>query len=195
MRQWGNTGVFTFLKLKAGSSPEQFNRKIAGFVKSRSNGTITHRTPFIFRYADLYLHGNFENGVSTGGRISYVNLFSIIAVFILVIACINFINLSTARAARRAKEVGIKKVVGASRSSLILQYLGESMMVTLLSLMLAMLLVILFLPSFNDITGKSLRLEMDGVFAATLLGLAILPGCWQAVTRLFTCQDSIRALY
>ncbi|MEP6724737.1 MAG: ABC transporter permease [Bacteroidota bacterium] len=176
MREWGNTGLYTYVRLKAGTDPGQFNRKIAGFVKSKTGGAITHRTPFIFRYADLYLHGNFENGISSGGRISYVNLFSIIAIFILVIACINFINLSTARAARRAKEVGIKKVVGASRSSLVFQYLGESMMVTLLSLLLAILLVVLLLPAFNDITGKSLRLEMDGTFAATLVGLAIFTG-------------------
>ncbi len=176
IRQWSNTGVSTYVRLKEGTSTAQFNRKIAGFVKSKSNGTITHRTPFVFAYRDLYLHGNFENGVSGGGRISYVNLFSIIAVFILIIACINFINLSTARAVRRAKEVGIKKVAGASRGNLVLQYLSESLMITLLSVLLAVVLVVLLLPAFNNITGKMLHLEMDAGLLGVLVGLTIFTG-------------------
>lgn len=175
-RQWGNTGALTFVKLKPGTSPEAFNKKIAGYVKAKTNGEITHRTPFIFKYADLYLRGNFENGVSTGGRIDYVKLFSIIAIFILVIACINFINLSTAKAASRAKEVGIKKVVGAGRGALILQYLGESMLIAVLSLLLAILLVFLLLPAFSSITGKSLQLSFDAGLAGILVGLTLLTG-------------------
>ena len=77
------------------------------------------------KYSDKYLHGYFENGVQTGGRITYVRLFSIIALFILVIACINFMNLSTAKASGRMKEGGIRKAIGAFRRSLVIQYLGE----------------------------------------------------------------------
>src|SRR6202034_273586 len=96
-------------------------------------------------YSSKYLYDKYENGVVAGGRITYVRLFSIIAIFILVIACINFMNLSTARASGRMKEVGIRKVIGARRSSLILQFMGESVLMAFLSLLLAMVLVSVFL--------------------------------------------------
>ena len=175
-RQWGNTGGVSFVKLRAGSNLIAFNQKIAGFVKAKTNGEVTHRTPFLFPYNQLYLHGNFENGVSTGGRIDYVHLFSIIAAFILVIACINFINLSTAKATRRNKEVGIKKVLGAGRGELIVQYLGESMLLTVLSLAIAVTLVYFLLPAFNQLTGKLLVLEFTGRLVASLFALTLFTG-------------------
>lgn len=174
--QWNNTSVHTFVKLRTGADPLALNKKIAGFVKTKTNGNIVHRTPFVFRYNQLYLHGNFENGVSTGGRIDYVHLFSIIAIFMLVIACINFINLSTAKATRRTKEVGIKKVVGAGRGELVVQYLGESMLLACLALILAVGFVYLLLPAFNNITGKTLRLVFDGRLMVVLLGLTLFTG-------------------
>ncbi len=173
---WGNTGVLTFLTLKPGSDPTAFNKKIAGFIKKVSNGEITHRTPFITRYSNQYLYGEYENGVVSGGRIEYVRLFSIIAIFIVVIACINFMNLSTAKAAKRTKEVGIKKVVGARRGSLIIQYLGESMIITTCSALLALALVQLIMPSFNHITGKQLTFHLDGRLIASIAGITIFTG-------------------
>jgi ABC-type antimicrobial peptide transport system permease subunit len=116
------------------------------------------------------LHGNYVNGKISGGRIEYVRLFSIIAIFILVIACINFMNLSTAKASRRMKEVGIKKVVGASKGSLILQYMGESILMTFAALIIALVLVDLLLPAFRNITGKYLDLQ----FTPNLIISAIL---------------------
>jgi len=176
MQSWGNTGVRTYLTLKPGSDPALFNKNIAGYVKKVTNGEITHRTPFITLYQDIYLHDDYTNGVVTGGRIEYVQLFSIIAIFILIIACINFMNLSTAKAARRMKEVGIKKVIGARRGSLILQYLGESLVITGCSVLLALLLVVVVLPSFNNITGKELALHFDGKLIAAILGVTLLTG-------------------
>ncbi|HTD92928.1 MAG TPA: FtsX-like permease family protein, partial [Chitinophagaceae bacterium] len=111
-----------------------------------------------------------------GGRIAYVRLFSVIAIFILIVACINFMNLSTAKAARRTKEVGIKKVVGASRGSLVLQYLSESLLMTFSSLFIAILLMQLLLPAFNNITGKQLTLLFDTKIVLAILGIAILTG-------------------
>ncbi|MDR3711368.1 MAG: FtsX-like permease family protein [Puia sp.] len=113
-------------------------------------------TLFIQRFADKYLHNSYENGKIAGGRIEYVRLFSLIAAFLLVIACINFMNLSTAKASNRMKEVGVRKCIGASRRSLIAQYLGESMLMASLSLLLAIGLVWLLLPAFKEITGKGL---------------------------------------
>lgn len=170
--EWGNTGFNTFITLKPGTNIDKFNAKIANYIKLKTNNEITYRTPFIQRYSENYLYGRYENGIQVGGRIDYVRLFSIIAIFILVIACINFMNLSTAKAAGRAKEVGIKKAMGAGRGELILQYLGESMVMAFISLLVAILLVILFLPVFNSITGKQLSLFH---FDKTLIlaGLAI----------------------
>lgn len=175
--EWGNTGFYTFLTLKPGTDVDKFNAKIANYIKVKTNNEITYRTPFIQRYSENYLHGRYENGIQVGGRIDYVRLFSLIAIFILVIACINFMNLSTAKASGRAKEVGIKKAMGAGRGVLVLQYLGESMVMAFASLLLAVFLVILFLPVFNSITGKQLSLfRFDISLILTAVGITLFTG-------------------
>ncbi|MCW2498262.1 ABC transporter permease, partial [Jatrophihabitans sp.] len=173
---WGNTGPETFVLLKSGTDVNQFNKKIVNLVQVKTNGEVTHRTLFVRPYSYGYLHGKYENGLPAGGRIEYVRLFSIIAVFILMIACINFMNLSTAKASGRMKEVGIKKAIGAYRETLIYQYMGESMLMTFLSLFLSLLLVLLFLPQFNEITGKQLSLPYDPKLVLTLLGVVLFTG-------------------
>jgi ABC-type antimicrobial peptide transport system permease subunit len=173
---WRNTGPQTYLLLREKTDITQFNNKIADYVREKTDGQNDHRTPFATRYSDTYLRSRYENGVQAGGRIEYVRLFSIIALFILFIACINFMNLSTARASRRVKEVGIKKVVGAHRSTLILQYLGESTLMALISMILGLMLVIIFLPQFNDITNKHLVLRLNPGFLLPLLGIVIITG-------------------
>src|SRR5882762_1291060 len=109
-------------------------------------------------------------------RIEYVKLFSIIAIFILIIACINFMNLSTAKASGRMKELGIKKVVGAGRISLMLQYLGESTLMAFLSLIISILLLIFFLPQFNAITGKHLSIHFDSNLILSVLAITLFTG-------------------
>ncbi|MEQ9438740.1 MAG: FtsX-like permease family protein [Cyclobacteriaceae bacterium] len=173
---WYNTAPQTFVLLKKGSDIGQFNRKIADFVRNKTDGEVGHRTPFATQYSQAYLYNKYENGVQAGGRIEYVRLFSIIALFILLIACINFMNLSTARATRRVKEVGIKKAIGARRTALIYQYLGESTLMALLSLLVALLMVLLFLPQFNDITQKQLTLNVDTALVLILLGIILITG-------------------
>ena len=158
MLQWGNSDPYTYVILKKGSSLNAFNGKIAGFMKEKDKET--YKTLFARKFSDKYLYGKYKDGVQAGGRIEYVRLFSIIAVFILLIACINFMNLATAKASRRMKEVGIKKVVGARRRSLIFQYLCESVAMSFISLIAAIALVFTFLPAFNHITGKNLTLEL-----------------------------------
>ncbi len=137
---WGNNGPSTFLVLQEGADVAAFNEKIERLPDGKYDKE-DYRTLFTRPYSDGYLYGTYENGVQAGGRIEYVRLFSIIALFILVIACINFMNLSTAKASRRVKEVGIKKAVGASRSTLITQYLSESFLMSFLSLLTAIVLV------------------------------------------------------
>ena len=107
VKSWGNNGPSTFITLKAGTDPKAFEAKIADFVKKKEEQSNV--TLFLQPFVDRYLYGNFENGKHAGGRIEYVRLFSIIAVFILIIACINFIFVN-ARASRKAKEVGIKNL-------------------------------------------------------------------------------------
>ena len=145
---WGSNMASTFLVLKKGTDINSFNKKIKDFAIAKVKSLYPDKglakyegTLFARRYSDAYLYNNYENGVQAGGRIQYVYLFSIIAIFILVIACINFMNLSTAKAAGRMKEVGIRKVVGAPRKLLVLQYMGESMLMSFLSLVIAIMLV------------------------------------------------------
>nr|WKN36548.1 ABC transporter permease [Tunicatimonas sp. TK19036] len=173
---WFNTAPQTYVLFKEGTDIAQFNQKIADLVRIKTDGQADHRTPFATKYSNAYLYNQYENGVQSGGRIEYVQLFSIIALFILLIACINFMNLSTARASRRMKEVGVKKAIGARRTTLIFQYLGESLLLVFLSLLLALLLVGVFLPQFNDITEKQLTLTLDITFSLSLLGIVLLTG-------------------
>lgn len=112
----------------------------------------------------MYLHSNFNSlGYPEGGRIEYVQLFSIVAIFILLIGCINFMNLATARSVKRAKEIGIRQVVGAFRFSLIGQFIGEAITVTFISMMLATVLVFLLLPSFNTLTQKQIAFPVSNI--------------------------------
>lgn len=172
-RKWGNYGPNTFVLLKKGEDPKLFNKKIRKYLEIKE---VKNYNLFIRPYADSYLYNNFENGLLSGGRIDYVNLFTVIAVFILVIACINFMNLSTARASRRLKEVGVKKVMGASRKLLIVQYLTESLIMSFMALFISLLAVELLLPQFNSITGKQLSLHFDAKVLAALFSIALLTG-------------------
>lgn len=134
---------------------------------------------------DIHLRSNFKNDIEGQGNIQSVQLFALIAVFILAIACINFMNLSTALAGKRAKEVGLRKTIGAMRGQLIAQFLGESILLALVSLALAMVLVTAALPFFNELSGKSIALRwLDGWFLLKLVGIAViaglLAGCYPA---------------
>ncbi|HXB45630.1 MAG TPA: ABC transporter permease, partial [Puia sp.] len=180
---WGSNMSNTYLILKKGTDVKQFNNKIRGYTKSKIK-TLYHNEDmlrwegdlFIQRYADRYLYNRYENGVQAGGRIEYVKLFSLIAIFILVIACINFMNLSTAKASGRIKEVGIRKIVGAGRGLLILQHIGESMLMAFLSLMVAIVMVWVLLPLFTGITGKQLALNFNFSFILSILLITCITG-------------------
>jgi putative ABC transport system permease protein len=172
--EWRSNGPSTYVILDENTDIANFNDKIGNFVKLRNKESTLDL--FVRPYSDRYLYGDYENGVQTGGRIEYVKLFSIVAVFILLIACINFMNLSTARASRRIKEVGIKKTIGASRRALILQYMGESLLMTFVSLKLTILMVDLLLPQFNVITGKNITLNFNPGLTLSLASLVLFTG-------------------
>ena len=173
-QKWWNEGPSTYITLKEGTDIKNFDAKVKNFIKNYYKDT--QFTLFTRPYSSAYLYGKYENGVQAGGRIAYVKLFSIVALFILLIACINFMNLSTAKASRRLKEVGIKKTVGSSRKVLVFQFLSEAVLMSILSLIVACFIVILFLPVFNQVTGKQLSVTVNLRLIALLLGATLLTG-------------------
>ncbi|MCJ8211255.1 ABC transporter permease [Mucilaginibacter sp. RS28] len=154
---WGDNSVTSFVLLKPGVSLASMNAQLKNFTRKHSNG---HEDVDVFLYPlDKWrLYNKFENGKPVGGMITYVRMFSIIAAFILLIACINFMNLSTARSEKRAKEVGIRKVAGAGKQLLVGQFLGESVLIALIAGVFAFILVLLSLPAFNQLTSKELAI-------------------------------------
>ncbi|MBD2700495.1 ABC transporter permease [Spirosoma sp. BT702] len=174
--RWSRNGWRTFALLRPNVDIAALNAKMLDFIH-RHDSTLTMVTTFMFRFEDTYLHSKFTKGQPDGGRIEYVRLFTIVAVFLLLIACINFMNLATARSAKRAKEVGIRKVVGAERAYLIGQFTGEAVLLTIVSAMIALVLVQCLIPLFNQLTEKQMAIPYDNpIFWAGLLGLALITG-------------------
>jgi len=154
---WGNNSASNFVMLKPGVNLATFAEKIKNITKNHTNGKEQQEV-FLHPINKWHLYSRFENGKIVGGKIEMVRLFIIIAVFILLIACINFMNLSTARSEKRAREVGIRKVSGANKGLLIGQFLGESTLLALISGILAIIIVQISLPSFNLLIGKQLSI-------------------------------------
>jgi putative ABC transport system permease protein len=172
--KWYNTGPETYLLLKEEANLAAFNKKIERYIdKYDKNNRFSL---FVRKYSDAYLYGNYEEGTQVGGRITNVKLFSIIAILLLIIASINFMNLSTAKVSGRLKEIGIKKTVGSSRRSLVFQFIGESLFVTALSTVIALVLVALLIPQFNFITGKQLVFHFSTSQLSMLLIIALITG-------------------
>lgn len=175
MSEWGSNGIQTFVKLDRAEAKEAVNGKIKDFIKKRERESVVDL--FLFPMTEWRLYSHFEEGKQQGGRITYVRAFAVVAVFILVIACINFMNLATARAANRSREVGLRKVVGAQRQSIIAQFIGESMLMAFLSFAIALLAVHLLMPTFNELTGKQVFLDYaDPLVILTLVGILLLTG-------------------
>ncbi len=174
LRSWGSNSPPTFVTLEENANPDFVEEKIAPFVKERNEQSNV--TLFLKKFSDKYLYGRYENGKLVGGRIEYVRLFSVIAIFILLIACINFMNLSTARASQRALEVGVKKTFGVERTTLMGQYLLESLLVSFFSLVFAVLIVIVFLPTFNQITDKEIGYGFSMPIFFSFLGISLITG-------------------
>ena len=199
---WFNNNYYTYVVLRKGSNPEEFEEKfnkdirkyIAPQLKNatglsldqfESNGNSVR---FILQpLTSIHLHSHLDYEITANSDISYVWIFSAITVLILLIACINFMNLSTARSEKRAKEVGIRKTLGSSRSKLITMFMSESIIMTFIAVMFAILIVEIFLPLFNDISGKQLSIPIfDNIFTIPLfiilaLFVGILAGSYPAL--------------
>ncbi|MEW2920571.1 FtsX-like permease family protein [Muricauda sp. ANG21] len=155
--QWGNNSFQMFVQIADNTTMESVTSTIKDVKKNLNEDTVEFNPQlFLLPMEDWYLRNRFENGKQVGGRIKYVWLFGIIGIFVLLLACINFMNLSTARSEKRAKEVGIRKSIGSHRGQLINQFLGESFLVVVLAFVIALLIVVLSLGGFNELARKEI---------------------------------------
>jgi putative ABC transport system permease protein len=180
-KNWGSNNYATYLLFPKNYQVENFKKAVPDFIgRHHPDGkeAIPQTTLHLQRLTDIHLHSHLDSEIEANGNIVYVYIFSAIAFFLLLIACINFMNLATARSANRAKEVGLRKVVGAERRQLIRQFLGETVVMALIALLLAVVLVEVALPKFNAFAGKELALRSQGMLfiLASLLGVTLFAG-------------------
>lgn len=176
MTNWGNYSFQVFVELNDAANHTATEARIKNILQEHGE---TENKPEYFLYPLLRwrLHGSFENGIETGGMNDYVQMFSIIAIFIIVIACINFMNLATARSERRAREVGVRKSVGSRRYELILQFIGESLFISFIAFAIAILMAQLLLPCYNDLVQKKLFIDYtSSQFWIFTLGIIFITG-------------------
>ncbi|MDX9728034.1 MAG: ABC transporter permease [Bacteroidales bacterium] len=172
---WGNNSIRTFVELAKGSDIESVNKKLTDVVLEYHPTTTTKFS--VFPFLDIHLHSQF-GFKETKGPVTVIYIFSLIALFVLLIACINFINLSTAKASSRSREIGVRKVVGADRKTIIVQFMAESLILVALSMILALILVGLSLQLFNNVSGKEFALTdlLHGKFVISFIIIGILAG-------------------
>ena len=172
---WGNHSFQLFAQITEGGNFETISQKIKDIeIKNNPEG---NPQAFLFPMSKWYLYSDFKDGINIGGRIQFVRMFGIIGIFVLLLACINFMNLSTARSEKRAKEVGVRKTVGSRKSQLIGQFLSESLLVTFLAGLIAILLVQLSIDWFNNLADKELAIPFENpIFLAGILGFVLITG-------------------
>lgn len=174
MMSWERNEPSTFVVLTQNANVDKVNASISSLIGNKPN--LENASAFLRQFSDRYLYNEYENGVLTGGRITYVKYFLIIAALILGIACINFMNLSTAQASRRIKEIGIKKTMGVSRSDQILHFLLESIFLSFLAALAAIFIILIILPDFNLTIGKQLDLTFNLQTILSILGITLITG-------------------
>jgi putative ABC transport system permease protein len=185
LKQWGNNNIRTNILLTAGTDVTAFSEKLKFEIRSHTEGTNNIEL-IIQPLKDAYLYGKFESGKIVGGRIENVQMFSVVAVLVLIIASINFMNLTTAQSARRAKEVGLRKTIGAVRNQLAVQFMGESIIMVILASLVAVVMTFALIPFFNRIAGKELSLllvdaDMVMIFIGIILFTGIVSGSYPAL--------------
>jgi putative ABC transport system permease protein len=170
---FGGNGYEVFVKLKPGIAYAQVAPKIRGIEWTEKNNTNAMLSAVVFQpLSRWHLYSNYENGKDNGGFIDYVHLFTLIGILVLLIACINFVNLTTARSEKRAKEVGVRKAIGSERKDLVLQFLTESALLTFIAFFIALIFVQIALVPFNTLTGGRIGIPFS---SGTFWGMAI--GC------------------
>ncbi len=188
---WGNSSFRIMVQLNPNVSMQTANAAIKDFFynsvpKEVAEGMIKYKAQaFLYPMKDWHLYSEFKNGLPSGGRITFVWLFGIVGIFVLLLACINFMNLSTARSEKRAKEVGIRKSIGSLKSQLVYQFLSESFLVVLLAFILSLLLISLSIPWFNELADKKISIPFSNPFfwifnIAFIILTALLAGAYPA---------------
>jgi putative ABC transport system permease protein len=171
---WENNSLFTYIKLKEGASLETANQKLNAIF--RKNCSSCRNESFLYPFEDLHLYGQFKDGKASGGRIEYVKIFIFTVFFILLVACANFTNLATAQATTRWREVGVRKVAGAQKRMLIQQFLGESLFLSIMGFLVAILIVEQLMPVFNALTSKKISLFEDPRMLWGFAGITVFTG-------------------
>ena len=175
LSKWDDNRIQTWAQLVPSANISALNKKLTRLLQTKSDDASV--SLFVYPFKDMRLYGNFNNGKPDGGKIYMVGLLAILGLFILGIACINFMNLATARSEFRGREVGVRKVLGAARKQLILQFLSEALVTSFLALLLAILISQLVLPVFNQYTEKNIRLNLeDWRIWTSLLGIGLFTG-------------------
>ena len=176
LKSWGNQSTSTYVELKPGVNPETINKQLYGYIQKREPKALGHA--FLFAMNDWHLYGEFKDGKQTGGgQIEYVHLFTLIAWIVLLIACINFMNLATARSEKRAREVGVRKVLGAGKALLAGQFISEAIFMAFVAGVFAVIAVSLVLPAFNLLVQKQLTLGLSNpLHLLALIGISLVCG-------------------
>ena len=175
LKNWGSNSIITYVETQPNADINAINALLFNYVEKKDAGLMAKMS--IYPMTRWRMYDNFENGKEVAGRIKYVNLFSLIAWIILIIACINFMNLSTARSEQRAKEVGVRKVLGAGKRKLIGQFIGESMFTSFVAAFFAIVVIYISLPAFNMLVEKQLAVDIfRPVHLIALLSLTMICG-------------------
>lgn len=173
---WGNNFLMNMVEVKEGASMDALSKKI-GPLNMQKDARIKNQVLFLHPLNKWHLYNDYKDWVNTGGKITYVRLFGIIGIFVLLIACINFMNLSTARSEKKAREVGIRKVVGSRKASLIFQFLSESVLTAFLAYLFSLLLIQILLPFLKDLGFKYIRFDLsNSILLITGLGVSLITG-------------------
>jgi len=186
MLDYANNFADTFVKLNDGASSAIVNNKIKNIISEKDKGNNTQSYVFLLSAKDWYLRSEFEDGKVVGGRITYVRLFTIIALLILAIACINFMNLTTARSEKRANEVGVRKTMGSSRSRLMGQFISEAFLLAFIATVVSVVLLVLVLPQFNSLVEKDLVAGLENpIHLIALLAITVICGLFAGIYPAF----------
>ncbi len=200
MEDWGNGSFSVFLTINDESKVKVVGERVVNEIKDHTKGASNagDETLILHKFQDYYLYSNFENGVVNGGRIVYVRIMTIVAVLILIIACINFMNLTTARSDRRSKEIGLRKVMGAKKGSISVQFFTESFVFATIAVALSLLIAWLALPYFNLLVDKTLTIDFTStnlwlLVLALAVGVGLLSGSYPAlVLPAFNIIESLK---
>ena len=175
MSDWGSYSINTYVQLKPGVNVNTINAQLKDFIRKKDGDKAG--MPELLSMNDWRLRSSYEEGKRSGGRIEYVKMFSLIAIIILLIACINFMNIATAKSEKRAKEVGVRKVIGASKKLIVMQFMGEALLLSAIAVVLSVIIVLLTLPQFSLLVEKQISIGLDKpAHIAFLLAITLICG-------------------